>query len=365
MIIFRYISKEVLVSAFALTFIIFFISLTGRFVNLLADAAAGKYSVDVLFVMIGYHMPGLLQIILPVSFYIAILLSFGRLYTESEMVVLFACGMSEKQLLAVTLIPAFAIASVVGLFSFWLTPLGEQLNAKIVEEQLNRSEFETINAGYFQPLGQRQITVYVDELINDHKSLQHVFISRAATESSPPTIALAESGEQIRSKEYGQRYLVLHNGDRYEGKPGSTDFQVTHFSSYGQYIADPVESGDYTSETDAKSTSELLSSNDRSLRTALQWRLALPLMVFIGTVLAIPLSRTNSRQGRFLKLFPALIIFFLYYTFLGGVSSAMNTGKWPILPGLWVVHLAFAGLAFVLFNWDGFRLRHRKIRQGK
>jgi lipopolysaccharide export system permease protein len=130
-------------------------------------------------------------------------------------------------------------------------------------------------------------------------------------------------------------------------------------------MAEPVESGDYTSETDAKTTWELLSSDDRSLRTALQWRLALPLMVFIGTVLAIPLSRTNSRQGRFLKIFPALIIFFLYYTFLGGVSSAMNNGKWPILPGLWVVHIAFAGVAFLLFNWDSFRLRHRQRKQEK
>ncbi len=358
MVIFRYLSKDILISAAALTLIIFLISLTGRFVSLLADAAAGKYAMDVLFTMIGYRMPGLLQIIFPLGFYIAILLSFGRLYIESEMVVLFACGLSPRQLLLMTLIPAFAVALLVGLFSFWLSPLGEQLNEKLLEEQRNRSEFDSLSAGRFQTLGQN--ITYVDELTMDRKRLDGVFIANDGSEKSHPMVAVAKYGEQVQHPEFGQRYLVLHEGVKYEGQPGSAEFQVIHFANFGQYLPQVVPSGEYTNEIDAKSTLELLSSDELPLRSALQWRLALPIMVFIGTLLAVPLSRTSPRQGRFLKMFPAIILYILYYTFLGSVRGAMDTGRWPIFPGLWVVHITFALLALLIFNWDNFSLWRRR-----
>ena len=359
MVIFRYLSKDILISAGALTLVIFLISLTGRFVNLLADAAAGKYAIGVLFSMVGYHVPGLLQVILPLGFYIAILLSFGRLYIESEMVVLFACGFSQRQLLAITLIPAFLVAAFVGLFSFWLSPLGEQLNEKLLEEQRNRSEFDSLNAGRFQLLGQNM--TYVDQLSLDRKRLDRVFVAHDGSEKSAPMVAVAKYGEQIQHPEYGQRYLVLRDGVRYEGQPGTAEFRVIHFVSYGQYLPQVAASGEYTSEIDAKPSAELFSSNDPSLRAAFQWRLALPIMVIIGTLLAVPLSRTNPRQGRFFKMFPAILLYILYYTFLGNVRSAMHSGKWPIVPGLWVVHIAFGLLALLLFNWENFKLwRHSR-----
>jgi lipopolysaccharide export system permease protein len=359
-VIFRYLSKDILISASALSLIIFLISLTGRFVNLLQDAAAGKYAFGVLFTMVGYHMPGLLQVIIPLSFYIAILLSFGRLYIESEMVVLFACGMSPRQLLTISLIPAFLVALLVALFSFWLSPLGKQLNEKLMEEQRNRSEFDSLNAGRFQTLGQN--ITYVDELTVDRKRLDRVFIAHDGSEKSASMVAVAKYGEQIQHSEYGQRYLVLHEGTRYEGQPGSAEFKVIHFVKYGQYMPQVIASGEYTNETEAKPTGELVSSNDPLLKTEFQWRLALPIMVFVGTLLAVPLSRTNPRQGRFFKMFPAIILYFLYYAFLGNVSSAMNNGKWPIFPGLWVVHAVFIFLAVLLFNWENFGLwRSRRL----
>jgi len=352
LIILRYLSKDILISTFAVSLVLLLIILSGRFVGLLADAAAGKYAVDVLFTMIGCRMPGFLQIILPLGFYIAILLAYGRLYTESEMVVLFACGMSPRQLMAITFLPAFLIALLVGLFSFWLGPIGAQQYAKIIDEQRNRSEFETLNPGRFQPLGQGQTMAYIDDIANKRKRLEGVFIAHEGSDKFHLMVAVANYGEQIQHPDYAQRYLVLHEGDRYEGQPGSTEFRVTHFATYGQYMP-PVDAiGDYTRETDAKPSLELWSSADRALRTAFQWRLSLPILVFVGTLLAVPLSRSNPRQGRFLKMLPALLLYIFYFTFLSNVRSAMENGKWPLFPGLWVVHGVFALLALLLFNWE-------------
>lgn len=359
MIIFRYLSKEILTSTLAVCVALLLITLSYRFVNLLAEATAGKYAVDVLFEMIAYRMPGFIQIIVPLGFYIAVLLAYGRLYMESEMVVLFACGISQRQLLVITLVPALFIALLVGIFSFWLSPSGTRMYAQILEEQRNRSEFDMLNAGRFQSIGGGQTVTYVDDIVNGHKNLNDVFIARESGGKSAPTILLARQGEQMEHPEYGQRYLVLKEGFQYEGQPGTAEFRVTRFSSYGQYMPPVILSGDYTTEADAKPTSELLTSSDRVMRTTLQWRLSLPLMVFVVALLAVPFSKTNPRQGRYLKMLPAILVFVFYYVFLSSVGGLMKQGKWPIYPGFWVVHIFFAGLAWLLFNWERLRAKRR------
>jgi lipopolysaccharide export system permease protein len=217
-----------------------------------------------------------------------------------------------------------------------------------------------LNAGRFQTLNQGQTVTYVQEIVDNHKRLNDVFIARDGGSSSAPTVLLARHGEQIEHQEYGQRYLVLQDGFQYEGQPGTADFRITHFSTYGQYMPPVVLSGDYANETDAKSTFELLSSDDKKLRTAFQWRLSLPVMVFVITLLAVPLSKTNPRQGRYLKMLPAILVFVFYFVFLGGVRGLMEQGKWPVLPGLWIVHGAFVLLGWLLFNWDRLTLPQRR-----
>lgn len=365
MIIFRYLTREVLINTFAVFIALLLIVLSYRFVKLLEGVAMGKYAADVLFEMIAYRMPGFVQIILPLGFYIAVLLAYGRLYMESEMVVLFSCGFSPRQLFAVTLIPAAFIAVLVAIFTFWLGPIGAERYAKIVEEQRNRSEFDVLNAGRFQSLGQGQAVTYVKEIVDNHKRLNDVFIARDGGVKSSPTILLARQGDQVEHQEYGQRYLVLRDGYQYEGQPGTADFRITRFSSYGQYMPPIVLSADYAWDTDAKLTAELLSSNDIAFRTALQWRIALPVMVFVMTLLAVPFSKTNPRQGRYLKMLPAILVFVFYFVFLSTVRGLMEQGKWPILPGLWVVHGAFLALGWLLFNWDRLMQPKRRSRVEK
>ncbi|MET0356381.1 MAG: LPS export ABC transporter permease LptF [Cellvibrio sp.] len=360
MIIFRYLSKEVLVNTFAVCFALLLIFLSTKFVSFLAGAAAGKYAVNVLFEMIAYRIPGFVQIILPLGFYIAVLLAYGRLYMESEMVVLFACGLSQRQLLAITLIPATFIAILVSVFTFWLGPVGAQHYARVIDEQRNRSEFDILSAGRFQSLGKGQTVTYVQEIVDNHTRLNDVFIARDGDVQSAPTVLLARHGEQTENAEYGQRYLLLHDGYQYKGQPGTADFRITHFATYGQYMPAVVLSGDYTNETDAKSTAELMSSDDRALSTALQWRISLPVMVFVITLLAVTFSKTNPRQGRYLKMLPAVLVFVFYFIFLSTLRGLMEQGKWPLFPGFWAVHGAFLALGWLLFNWERLTLPRRQ-----
>ena len=110
MIIFRYLAREVLVTMSAVSAALLVIIMSGRFIKYLAEAASGALDPGVLFMVMGYRMPGFLQLILPLGLFLGILLAYGRLYLESEMSVLFASGISTQRILLYSMGPAVLVA---------------------------------------------------------------------------------------------------------------------------------------------------------------------------------------------------------------------------------------------------------------
>ncbi|MCE3251075.1 MAG: export transporter permease LptF [Cellvibrio sp.] len=351
LIIFRYLSRDLLITSLAVSAILLTIFLSGKFSDYLDDAAQGKLAVDVLFTIIAYRMPNLLELILPLGFYLAILLAYGRMYIESEMVVLSATGMSQWQLVRITLVPAALVALVVAMFSFWLSPLGAQLTEQVLAEQRNRSEFESLQEGRFQAIGQGRIMTYVEQVSDDNKRLERVFVAQQDGQSNS-SIVVAETGEQAYKPEYGQRYLIMHNGHRYEGHPGTSEFKITRFSEWGRYLPPTTSEAAFESEADGKTTAQLLSASDLDSKAALQWRISMPLMVLIATLLAVPLSKTNPRQGRYLKMLPAILIYIFYLAFLINARGAIAEGDLSVWLGVWIVHIPFLIIALLMLNWQ-------------
>ena len=363
LIIFRYLSRDLLVTALAVSAILLTIFLSGKFGDYLDDAAEGKLAVDVLFTIIAYRMPNLLELILPLGFYLAVLLAYGRMYIESEMVVLSATGMSQWQLVRMTMVPAILVAGIVALFSFWLSPLGAQLTQQVLAEQRNRSEFESLQERRFQAIGQGRIMTYVQEVSDDNKRLENVFVAQQDGQLTS-TIVVAQTGAQTYNTDYGQRYLVLNNGYRYEGQPGSNEFTITSFNEWGRYLPPTTSAAEIESEADAKTTAQLIASEDLESKATLQWRLSMPLMVLIATLFAVPLSKTNPRQGRYLKMLPAILIYIFYLAFLINARSAVTEGDLPDTLGLWVVHIPFLLLGVVMLNWQSLALSRTKTVGG-
>ena len=56
--------------------------------RVLGSAANGKVPADLVFSLLGLGMPAMAQLMLPLCLFIAILLTFGRLYAESEITVM-------------------------------------------------------------------------------------------------------------------------------------------------------------------------------------------------------------------------------------------------------------------------------------
>lgn len=361
MIIFRYLSREIMVTALAVSSILLLIIMSGRFVNYLADAAAGELAVNVLFIIMGYRLPGFMELILPLGFFIAILLAYGRLYTDSEMVVLSACGISPWQLVGITMVPAVVVALIIGGLSLWISPMGVRATETVLAEQRTRSEFDTVQPGRFQRMGSDSMA-YVSGVSDDQRRLEKLFVAQGGREAgrSRHTILVAEYAEQTTDPEHGRRYLNLHNGRRYEGQPGAADYEVTEFKMFSQYLEPADISAGFRNKSDAWPTLDLIGASDLESQVTLQWRLSLPILVLVVALMAVPLARTDPRRGRYVKMLPAIILYMIYLGALSSTRGAVEAGKWPIMPGLWIIHPIFIGIALAMLNWKNLMLWRQK-----
>ncbi|MYM62985.1 LPS export ABC transporter permease LptF [Pseudomaricurvus sp. HS19] len=369
MIIFRYLAREVLVSMFAVSGVLLLIIMSGRFVKYLADAAAGKLDPGVLFAIIGFRLPGFLELILPLGLFIAFLLAYGRLYMESEMVVLSACGMSPRRLMYYSLSLALVVALLVASLSLVISPLGVARAEAIFLQQSQRSEFDHLTPARFQKTQGGASVTYADELSSDRKQMLKVFIAEMDTAEEGEAIDLAviraASGEQVIDEATGQRYLQLTDGYRYSGQPGDADYRVVHFDHYRQLLEVNSKSSKRSKRADSRPTRELLTADDSEGVAALHWRLSLPVLVVVVTLLAVPLSKTNPRQGRYVQMIPAILIYIIYLVSLNAARGAVEESDASPWSSIWLVHVVALVLASALWLWPSVkrRLRARRLQE--
>ena len=367
MIVFRYLSREVLLTLSAVSAVLLVIIMSGRFIKYLAQAASGALDPGSLFLIMGFRLPGFMQLILPLGLFLGILLAYGRLYLESEMTVLSATGMSQQRLLGLTMIPAAFVALIVAWLSLSLAPQGANQFQLLLNKQDALTEFDTLVPGRFQALSDGSRVTYTEELTNDRTNLSGVFISQKSlgqdAKDRSISVLVAETGHQ-EVRPDGSRWLILNNGYRYDGNPGLADYRAIKYDTYGVLLPKP-DASDEVTDRDAIPTLDLIGNPEPRAIAELQWRISLPLLGFIVTLIAVPLSRVNPRQGRFLKLLPAILLYMGYLTILISARGALEKGKLSPTLGLWWVHALFLAIGLLLLYWEPLRLKLASRRSVK
>lgn len=348
MIIFRYLTREILVTMAAVAGVLLLVIMGSRFIRYFSTAAEGDIPASILGTLMLYHLPGFLELILPLAFFLGILLGYGQLYLNSEITVLVACGTSPNRLLRVTMLPALLVSVLVAVCSLWLTPAGARHNEVMLEEQQSRLDFSALAPGRFQDFGDGRIA-YTEGLSDDQTRMREVFISerQQRTDGTPQTVVTrADSGYQTVDEQTGSRFLVLADGERYSVDPGRAVAERLEFDTYAVRLSRATEMSELD-DAEYASTRALLATDTPQARAQLQWRVSLPLMVPILTLLALPLSRVNPRQGRFAKLLPALFLHISYLSLLLAALDAIGRGALPAAIGMWPIHLGY----FLLGAW--------------
>ena len=357
MIIFRYLSKQILQVMAAVSLILLVVGLTSRFIQYLGQAVAGELASDVLLLLMFYRLPDFLLVIVPLAFFLGVLLAYGRMYAENEMVVLFGSGFSEWRLLFVTLGASLFVILITAVISLSIAPWGvrntEQL--KLSQEQL--TEIDLIVAGQFQSFSQGRRVTYAERTSNlpgSGRQLQHVFVALtdndegAAAES--PRIVLAESARPEIDGATGARFMRLENVWQYEGRPGLAEFSVAHFNAQSILLPEAAEFEEILEE-ESLTTTELFGSASPAHQSELQWRLSGILLIPVITLIAVPLSKVDPRQGRYGKLVPAALIYAAYFLLLQYSRDLVAEEQLNAGIGLWWVHALFLAVGILIFRF--------------
>jgi lipopolysaccharide export system permease protein len=359
LIIFRYLGRQVMVSMLAVTLVLLLIFMSGRFVRYLAKAAAGGISPDILFSIMMYRLPGFLELILPLGFFIGVLLAYGRMYLESEMTVLYACGYSQRRLVMTSLFYSLIVAIVVGAMSLFLSPWGFQNVDRLLAEESKKTEFEMLLPGRFQSFDSVKSVVYTESISDDKKVMNNVFIAAKTGDEKLLNLIYAAKGTQEVDSS-GDRYLILSNGTRYLGQPGELNYQSIEFKSYGMKIEE-VDGEEASIDHESMSSIDLWFEDTLEARALLQWRISLPLILPVMTLLAVSISRVNPRQGRFAHLFPAMLVYIVYLGLLIVARKSLSKDELPEWVGLWGVHLMFICLSVLLLKKEQLMCRFKRM----
>ena len=342
----RYINQELL-SVFVLTFLVFVVvAASGRFSFYLQRAIEGQYSPDVLFSVVGLRLPEYCQFIVPVSLFIAIMLTLGRLQSDSEYVVLQYAGLTTSRLLSGLSAPVLATSLLVGFLAMVVTPMAGKRLSGLILEQDRQGQFLNVFPGVFIANADDSTVLYAQGTSADHAELQDVFIYEQLPNGRHAT-TWSGTGRQRLDERTHARFLVLGEGVRYEGRPGDADYRKVEFETMSRRLPDIAG----IEKDDPLSTYPLADlPATPSGRIERQWRLAPPLFTVIVALLALGLSRVPPRSERFRKLAPGLLILAIYYEALVLFHRSMVNGGWPEGVGLWPVHAAFLAIAILLVN---------------
>ncbi|HEY9037307.1 MAG TPA: LPS export ABC transporter permease LptF [Pseudomonadales bacterium] len=368
MVFFWYLTRQLLSTTIALALVLTTVITTGRFLRYLSDAATGDMAANVLFSVILYRLPGFMDVVLPLSMFLAVLLVYGRMYVDSEMTVVHACGVSPFRIMTFTLMPGLLVMALLAGFTIFVTPYFLAKADRLQNDPKNAWGLSVLVPGKFQRTKTGDKANYTETMSNDHALMQRLFVaSRQSNGDGKPTqsITVAQTGRIVQDAETNTRYLELIDGVRYEGWPGQQDFSVARYKTFGQQLDQQKKSERIRISSEGKSTLSLWNSEKSSWdKAALHWRLALPFVIPISILLALPFSKTNPRQGRWLKLIPALLVFILYVMLLIAMRDSIASTRLQGAMPLWNVHLVFLSVALaVMFISHWIERRAQQIMQ--
>lgn len=207
MILTRYLTKEVFKSQIAILFILLLIFFCQQLVRVLGSAANGQIPADLVFSLLGLGMPTMAQLMLPLCLFIAILLTFGRLYAESEITVMRACGIGQRILVKIVLILSLFTAAVAAYNALWLTPWAIHKQTEIVEEAKANPNMGALSAGQFMTANNSDFVLFIDNIQDNQINNVYVFQTQPKGQSKPSVI-VAEKGE-LKALPNGDQILNL------------------------------------------------------------------------------------------------------------------------------------------------------------
>ncbi len=346
MIIDRYIMREIIQPTVVVCGVLIFIFGCYMATRFLADALVGQLPGTTVLILILLRIAIALEVLLPTTLYLSVVLALGRLYKDSEMTALFACGVSLRRVMRPVFCTAVLIAAIVASLSLFIRPWAYEKYFMLKAHAEANFDLTRMNDGTFYEIENGMRVIYAEKVDQQQDQAKRVFIRTERDDSMQ--VIYAKRANQTKDLATGKQILIFTDGYVYEFSRTEKEGRIMQFEQSAMPL-EPTENLQLKYRVKSASTGSLASSDDSEEIAEFQWRLSTPLATLLLALLAVPLSRSSPRRGKYAKVTTAVVIFAVYYNLSALTKKWVGNGVLETFPGIWWIHLLLVGLMVILF----------------
>ncbi|EIC83304.1 LPS export ABC transporter permease LptF [Serratia sp. M24T3] len=309
----------------------------------LTDAANGTLALEAVFYIVFFKVLIALEMLLPVGLYVSVAVALGQLYHDSEITAISAGGASPLKLYKAILYLAIPLGILVTILSMYGRPWAYAKIYELRDQSQSELDVSHLQANKFNlnDNGRMVLARHIDSASNN---LTDALIFAP---NGDKTYLFRAQTVNVIDPSPTNPSVMLHSGTAYHLDHKGKDDSQQIYNNFNLHFKPMAQSADNKSKS--ASMAALTHSTDPADKAELQWRESRGVTAILMAMLAVSLSRTRPRQGRFAKLLPLAVLFTAI--FYGGniCRTLVANNTLPVIPGVWLVPIImFIGLLILI-----------------
>jgi len=320
---------EVFKSTVGILLIFFFLVVSSRFVGYFEQASEGLIEPNLIFKVVFLRFPDFITLLLPLSFFLGIVITISRLYADREIYGYFSGGLSEKDLIKFLFPQSLVFFFITLLLSMYIAPYTKELSKEMISLDSLQEQFESIKPNQVFPLKNNEGFVFIKD--KQESVFNEVVLYISNEDYSSIVVAEQLSYDDLNSI----MNLNFKNGSMYQGLFEEGSSVVSTFKN----LKIPVSTEE--NSVTGLSFARLFDYSARSTKSQMQWNISIPITIFILLIIGINLSKVEPRQGRLSVLLPAIFVYILYLSLLILARESFDNNSAITQNYIWFVHFIF------------------------
>ncbi len=360
-IIHRYILKEIAFPFFMILFILTFVLLMGKILQLMDLMVNKGIRVFDIGLLIIYLMPSFLMFTIPISFFVAIMMGLGRLSSDNELIVMKASGISLYEISKPILLAAVVIFFLTAVTSYFLVHQGNYATKILLFDVARQKASAGIKEKVFND-DFKGILLYADKIPVSGDYMDGVLISDTRNSDEQTTI-IATRAYLVANPNAMTVTLRLEDGATHSVDRGLNNYRKMDFARYDIKLdlgAAMTEEKAKTKASTEMTAGEILKrmqdrkikdTDLRELAIEIQKKLSIPVSTLVFCILGIPLGIRKHRTAKFWGFSIGLAVVLAYYLIRLGGEALAETGQLTPFIGTWTPNILLGIVGIYLFYW--------------
>jgi len=321
-------NMEVLKSSLSILLIFFLLVVGSRVVGYFEQAAEGYIDPGIIMSVVALRFPDFITLLIPLSFFLGILITVSRLYAEREIYGFFSIGLAPIDLVRFLAPQAIIYFVITLILSLYVAPYTKALSQEMLSIDSFEEQIEALQSKKLFSLKDGGGFIYVEDA--EEADLKGVKLFQPNGDNSFLVLA-----DELIVKENGNDLdLNFLDGSMYKGIFSNSSQLVSTFGEFKLSLDGDVN------QISGVSLSKIFDYSPTSDSASLQWSISIPFTIIVLLFMGVYMGAVKPRQGRFSVILPGMLVYVTYLSLLiyGRESIADNPTSGI---GLWWVHLLF------------------------